>query len=70
MALPFMSASEAAAYVFDGAICGMGGFTPAGAPKDVPTAIAEKAEAPMLRANHSRLACTPARPQVTLVTAL
>ena len=45
MALPFMSASEAAAYVFDGAICGMGGFTPAGAPKDVPTAIAEKAEA-------------------------
>ncbi|MBQ0034006.1 MAG: acetyl-CoA hydrolase/transferase family protein [Bacteroidales bacterium] len=45
MALPFMTAEEAAAMVFDGAICGMGGFTPAGAPKDVPTAIAQKAEA-------------------------
>ncbi len=43
--LPFMTADEAAALVFDGAICGMGGFTPAGAPKDVPTAIAHKAEA-------------------------
>ena len=40
-----MTAEEAAALVFDGAICGMGGFTPAGAPKDVPTAIAQKAEA-------------------------
>ena len=45
MALPFMTAEEAASLVFDGAICGMGGFTPAGAPKDVPTAIAKKAEA-------------------------
>ncbi len=45
MALKFMSADEAAQLVFDGAICGMGGFTPAGAPKDVPTAIAKKAEA-------------------------
>ena len=45
MAFPFMTADEAAALVFDGAICGMGGFTPAGAPKDVPTAIAHKAEA-------------------------
>ena len=42
--LKFMTAAEAAELVFDGAICGMGGFTPAGAPKDVPTAIAEKAE--------------------------
>ena len=40
-----MTADEAASLVFDGAICGMGGFTPAGAPKDVPTAIAKKAEA-------------------------
>jgi len=40
-----MSADEAAQLVNDGAICGMGGFTPAGAPKDVPTAIAKRAEA-------------------------
>jgi len=45
MALPIMTADEAAKLVFNGAICGMGGFTPAGAPKDVPTAIAHKAEA-------------------------
>lgn len=45
MALPFMVAAEAAALVNNGDICGMGGFTPAGAPKDVPTAIAKKAEA-------------------------
>lgn len=45
MALPYMTADEAAKMVFNGAICGMGGFTPAGAPKDVPTAIAKKAEA-------------------------
>ncbi len=45
MALPIMTADEAAKLVFNGAICGMGGFTPAGAPKDVPTAIAQKAEA-------------------------
>ncbi|MBQ0076777.1 MAG: succinate CoA transferase [Bacteroidales bacterium] len=43
--LPFMTADEAAALVQNGAICGMGGFTPAGAPKDVPSAIARKAEA-------------------------
>ncbi len=40
-----MSAVEAAQIVFDGAICGVGGFTPAGSPKDVPTAIAHRAEA-------------------------
>ncbi len=45
MALPFMTADEAAALVNHGDICGMGGFTPAGAPKDVPTAIAKRAEA-------------------------
>jgi len=45
MSLPIMTAEEAAKLVFNGAICGMGGFTPAGAPKDVPTAIAKKAEA-------------------------
>ena len=45
MALPFMTADEAARLVPNGAIVGMGGFTPAGAPKDVPTAIAHMAEA-------------------------
>ena len=45
MALPFMTAAEAAQLIPHGAICGMGGFTPAGAPKDVPSAIASMAEA-------------------------
>ena len=45
MALPFMTADEAARLVPNGAIVGMGGLTPAGAPKDVPTAIAHMAEA-------------------------
>lgn len=45
MALPFMTAEEAARLVKNGDIVGMGGFTPAGAPKDVPTAIAHMAEA-------------------------
>lgn len=44
MNYPFMTADEAAKLVFNGAVCGMGGFTPAGAPKDVPTAIAKRAE--------------------------
>ncbi len=44
MALPFMSAQEAAHFVKNGDVVGMGGFTPAGAPKDTPTAIAEMAE--------------------------
>ena len=39
-----MSAAEAAKLVKNGDIVGMGGFTPAGAPKDVPTAIARMAE--------------------------
>ena len=45
MALPFMSAEEAAKFVHNGDVVGMGGFTPAGAPKDVPTAIAHMAAA-------------------------
>ena len=44
MALPFMSAAEAAEFVKNGDVVGMGGFTPAGAPKEVPTAIAHKAQ--------------------------
>ena len=45
MALPFMTADEAAKFVKNGDVVGMGGFTPAGAPKEVPTAIAHMAEA-------------------------
>lgn len=43
MALKFMSAQEAANFVKDGDIVAFGGFTPAGAPKVIPTAIAKKA---------------------------
>ncbi len=43
--LPFMSAEEAAKFVHNGDVVGMGGFTPAGAPKEVPTAIAHMASA-------------------------
>ena len=39
-----MSAEEAARFINNGDVVGMGGFTPAGAPKDVPTAIAHRAE--------------------------
>ncbi|MCQ2325907.1 MAG: acetyl-CoA hydrolase, partial [Paludibacteraceae bacterium] len=42
--LPFMSADEAAKFVKNGDVVGCGGFTPAGAPKDVATAIAHMAE--------------------------
>ena len=44
MALPFMSADEAAKFVKNGDVVGCGGFTSAGAPKDVATAIAHMAE--------------------------
>ena len=40
----FMSAEEAASFVNHGDIIGFSGFTPAGCPKDVPTAIAKRAE--------------------------
>ena len=42
--LKFMSAEEAAKFINNGDVVGMGGFTPAGAPKDVTTAIAHRAE--------------------------
>lgn len=41
----FVSAEEAASYIHDGDVVGFSGFTPAGAPKVVPTAIAERAKA-------------------------
>ncbi|NCC99129.1 MAG: acetyl-CoA hydrolase/transferase family protein [Bacteroidia bacterium] len=40
-----LSAQEAAEFVNDGDIVGFSGFTPAGSPKEVPTAIAQRAEA-------------------------
>ncbi len=40
-----MTAAEAAQFVKHGDVVGMGGFTPAGAPKEVPTAIAHMAAA-------------------------
>lgn len=40
-----MTAEEAAAQINDGDIVGFSGFTPAGAAKDIPSAIAERAEA-------------------------
>lgn len=41
----FMTAEEAASIVNHNDIVGFSGFTPAGSPKDVPTAIAKRAEA-------------------------
>ncbi|MFM2293456.1 MAG: hypothetical protein RIS29_3269 [Bacteroidota bacterium] len=41
----FVTADEAASYVNNGDIIGFSGFTPAGCPKEVPTAIAKRAEA-------------------------
>lgn len=41
----FVTADEAAAYVNNGDVVGFSGFTPAGCPKVVPTAIAHRAEA-------------------------
>lgn len=44
MALKFMTADEAALLIHHDENVGFGGFTPAGCPKDVPTAIAKRAE--------------------------
>ncbi len=41
----FMTAQEAASYVNNGDVVGFSGFTPAGSPKEVSTAIAQRAEA-------------------------
>jgi succinate CoA transferase len=41
----FVTAEEAATFVNNGDIVGFSGFTPAGCPKEVPTAIAKRAEA-------------------------
>ncbi|NDV45789.1 acetyl-CoA hydrolase/transferase family protein [Paludibacter sp. 221] len=41
----FVTADEAAAYINNGDMVGFSGFTPAGSPKAVPTALAKRAEA-------------------------
>ena len=41
----FVTADEAAVFVNNGDAVGFSGFTPAGSPKAVPTAIARRAEA-------------------------
>ncbi len=43
--IPFLTADEAAAFINDGDILGFSGFTPAGAAKEIPTAIARRANA-------------------------
>lgn len=40
----YMTADEAAQFINNGDVLGIGGFTPAGSPKEVPTAIAKRAE--------------------------
>lgn len=47
MTLPFakLTAAEAAAMIRDGDVAGFGGFTPAGSPKAIPGAIADRARA-------------------------
>ena len=52
-----MTATEAAEFVQDGMLVGMSGFTGAGYPKALPTAIAERAKPSMPRANPSKSAC-------------
>jgi len=51
MALRFMTAEEAASFVKHGDNLGFSGFTPAGSPKAVPTAIAEKAKLEQSKGN-------------------
>ena len=51
MSLKFITAEEAASFVKDGDNVGFSGFTPAGAPKVIPAAIAEKAIAEHAKGN-------------------
>ena len=44
MALPFMTAEQAAELIQNGDVLGMGGFTATGVPKSVPFALAQRAE--------------------------
>jgi succinate CoA transferase len=51
MSLKFITAEEAASFVKDGDNVGFSGFTPAGAPKVIPAAIAERAIAEHAKGN-------------------
>jgi succinate CoA transferase len=51
MALKFITAEEAASFVNHGDNVGFSGFTPAGSPKAVPTAIGERAKAEHAKGN-------------------
>jgi len=51
MSLKFITAEEAASFVKDGDNVGFSGFTPAGAPKVVPLALAERATAEHAKGN-------------------
>jgi len=55
MALRFISAEEAASYVKHGDNVGFSGFTPAGSPKAVPTAIGERAIAEHEKGNKFKI---------------
>ena len=51
MALQFITAEEAASYVFHNDNVGFSGFTPSGCPKVIPSAIAQRAEAEHAQGN-------------------
>src|ERR1035437_5666826 len=55
MALRYMTAEEAASFVKHGDNIGFSGFTPAGSPKAVPTAIAERAKAEHEKGNSFKI---------------
>ena len=55
MALRYITAEEAASFVNHGDNIGFSGFTPAGSPKAVPTAIAERAKAEHAKGNSFKI---------------
>ena len=57
MALKFMTAEEAAAFVHNDDNVGFSGFTPAGCPKVVPGAIARKAIEEHEKGNPFKIGC-------------
>ena len=68
MSLKFITAEEAASFVKDGDNVGFSGFTPAGAPKVISLAIAEKAIAEHAKGNPFMIEYLPEHPQETLLT--
>ncbi|MCL1943039.1 MAG: acetyl-CoA hydrolase/transferase family protein [Candidatus Azobacteroides sp.] len=55
MSLKFITAEEAASFIKDGDAIGFSGFTAAGAPKAVPSALAKRAEAEHAKGNSFRV---------------